>query len=87
MSSPDHIVAIIDKDQSAQVRIELTEWRGRSRVELREFSPGPISGTWWPSGKAVSLDIAKLPELLDGIRNAEAEARRRGLLSDDGRAA
>jgi hypothetical protein len=79
-----HRVAIIDKNASAQIRVIISTWRGQHRLEIREFSPGPISGSWWSHGNGISIDIAKLDELIEGLRKAETEAVTRGLIKGRG---
>jgi hypothetical protein len=78
--SPDDHIAIIDKNASTQIRVVISAWRGQHKPEIREFSPGPVNGTWWPNSKGVSLDINDLPQLLQALRKAEAEAVSRGLI-------
>ena len=77
--SHDIIIAIIEKSANTQVRVTLGQWRGRTKVHLREYHPGAIAGEWWP-GKGACLDIAKLPQLVKALNDAEVEARERGLL-------
>ncbi|GEM_PF-1273214 len=79
--SPDITVAIIDRSASVQVRVTLLTWRGEHKISVREYTPGPISGTWWASDKGVTLDVDKLPELIAAMRNAEAKAVSAGMLS------
>jgi hypothetical protein len=78
--SPDDHIAIVQKNASTQVRVVISAWRGEHRIEIREYSPGPVNGTWWPNSKGITLDIEKLPQLLQGLRKAEADAVRRGLI-------
>jgi hypothetical protein len=80
LTSPDDPIAVIEKNASTQVRVVISAWRGQHRLEIREFSPGPVNGTWWANSKGVTLDITKLPQLLQGLRKAEAEAVSRGLI-------
>jgi hypothetical protein len=47
---------------------------------VREFTPGALAGSWWPSSKGATLDVSKLPELVSALQDAEAEARKRGLI-------
>jgi hypothetical protein len=84
VASSDITVAVIEKDARAQVRVTINTWRGTTKVNIRQFDPGAVAGTWWPSGKGAALDIEKLPQLVEAIRKAEAEARRLGLLSARG---
>jgi hypothetical protein len=85
-SSPDIVVAEIAKGATSRVRVVLSTWRGQHKVHVREFTPGVLAGDWWPSNKGACVDVHHLPDLISGLQAAEAEARRRGLLTE-GRAA
>jgi hypothetical protein len=87
LQGPDIVIAIIEKDARTQVRVVLSSWRGKTKIHVRQFDPGPIAGQWWPSGKGAALDVERLPELVEALKEAESEARRIGLLPGDGRAA
>jgi len=78
--SPDITIAILDKSANAQVRVTLSQWRGQTKIHVREYNPGAVAGQWWP-GKGVCLDVERLPELRAALEEAEREAHRRGLLS------
>ena len=80
MTAPDTTIAIIEKGASTQVRVVLSIWRGQQRLHIREYTPGAIAGQWWPSSKGASLDVRRLPELLDALHQAEAELVILGLL-------
>jgi hypothetical protein len=81
-SSPDIIVTIIEKAANAQVRVSLSSWRGKTKVHIREYNPGPVAGQWWP-GKGACLDVERLPELVKALQAAELEARRLGLIGQE----
>jgi hypothetical protein len=78
--SADVTVASIEVSWRVQVRVTLTEWRGRRKLHIREYHPGPVAGTWWPSRQGVALDLQRLPELIQALEAAEAEANKRGFL-------
>jgi hypothetical protein len=80
MTASDLTVAVIEKPPRDRLHILLSTWRGNHKVELAEFTPGPINGQFWRSKYGVSLDIAKLPELIEALQSPEAEARRQGLI-------
>ena len=70
----------VTKGVSAQVRVSIDSWRGRHTVSVREYSPGAVAGSFWPTSKGATLDIGKLPELRAALEAAEVEARARGIL-------
>jgi len=80
-NSPDVFTAIVEKGDSCQVRVTVSKWRGQGKVSVREFTPGAISNTWWPTAKGATIDVDKLPELIAALQRAATEARRLGLLS------
>jgi hypothetical protein len=79
-TNPDITIASIDVSRRVQVRVILSEWRGRRKLHIREFHPGPIADTWWPSKQGVALDLERLPELIEALHTAEVEAISRGFL-------
>jgi hypothetical protein len=84
--SPDIVIAVLEKGANVQVRVTLSSWRGTTKVHVREYKPGAVAGQWWP-GKGACLDVDRLPELVAALQAAEVEARRLGLIPDQGRAA
>jgi hypothetical protein len=78
--SSDITIAAIEVSWRAQVRVILSAWRGRTKLHVREFHPGPVAGTWWPSKQGVALDMERLPDLLRALQDAEAVAIKKGFL-------
>ncbi len=76
----DIMIASIEVSWRAQVRVMLSEWRGRRKLHVREYHPGAVQGTWWPSKVGVALDLERLPELIQALGAAEAEAIKKGFL-------
>ena len=56
-SSPT-VVATIDKSRSSQLRIRISQWRGKRRGEIREAT-ATIPGIFFPTSAGVMLDIER----------------------------
>jgi Transcriptional Coactivator p15 (PC4) len=77
-SSP---IAVIRKNATEEIRIELSEFRGHDLVNLRIWAdPRDGGAERVPTKAGVCCRVALLPELIEALRQAEAEARRAGLL-------
>ena len=77
-SSPT-VVATISKSRSSQLRVLLSQWRDKRRLEIREATAA-IPGIFFPTSAGVTLDIERLPALIAALQAAEGAARRRGWL-------
>ena len=75
----DTVVATIDTSRSSQLRIAISQWRAKRRVEVREAT-AVIPGIFFPTRAGVMLDIEQLPALIEALRKAVGEARKRGWL-------
>ena len=73
-------IATIQKNSRERVYIDLTEFKGHNLVDIRVFADNGSEHT--ATKKGVSLAIAKLPILIEALRNAEAEARSLGQITD-----
>ena len=78
-------IATIATGYASQVRISISTWRDRTKLEIKPYS-ATIPQVYMPSGVGIALPIAKLRELIEALKAAEIEAIGRGLLHD-GRAA
>lgn len=75
-------VAIIAKNTREDVRVSIERFSGVDLVDIRTFVDyvsGNVQGRG-PTKKGVSLNIAKLPDLIAALETARGEAERRGLL-------
>lgn len=81
MSEP-YIIATIPKNGRESVRIALDQFHGIDLVDIRVLLHGDDGAEPQLTKKGVSLRLAKLPALIAALRDAEVEARRRGLLTD-----
>jgi hypothetical protein len=65
------------------VHISLREYEGHVLIDIRVYYTG-IDGIDRPMPKGLALGVRKLPELVRALVKAEAEARLRGLIPNDG---
>lgn len=75
-------IAIIEKNTQEDVRVTLDEYSGHQLIDVRtfvDFKSGNTEGRG-PTKKGVSLNVAKLPDLIAALETARGEAERRGLL-------
>jgi hypothetical protein len=66
-STAKFYVRSISKDQTTELRVLLTEWRGQRKVELRDYT-AVIPGCYFPAGAGVTLPLDKLDELIDALK-------------------
>ena len=78
----DQPIAIIPKNSKEQIEISLTTFKGHELVDVRIFTNDGTKHV--ATRKGVTIAVRRLPELIQGLQQAEAEARRRGLLDEDG---
>lgn len=72
-------VATIQKNAREELRVSVEEFRGVPLVNMRVFYKHPL-GDMRPGKQGVALRLELLPELRHALEEAEAEARRQGLL-------
>jgi elongation factor P hydroxylase len=71
-------IARFRKSESAEVRICLQGYKGRRVVDLRVWYV-PDGGTdFVPTRKGVTVDVDRLPELVDAIREAARLSKGKG---------
>jgi hypothetical protein len=76
------IYAELPKGRGFVVRVARGEYQGHPTVDVRtwyEARPGDPD-TRRPSPKGVTISLAKLPELIEALRQMEADAMQAGLL-------
>ena len=64
---------------NGQVQVSRSAYRGRNRIDLREFFPSE-GGELKPTRRGVTLPLNTLPALRAALEQAEADALRLGLL-------
>ena len=76
------VIATIEKNASEELRVALGEYRGHNLVNVRIWANYDSAGSEKrPTNKGFALRVERLPELIAGLKKAEAEARAAGLLS------
>ena len=74
--------AVLRKNMTEEIRIELSEFRGHDLINIRVWTdPRDGGAERIPTKAGIACRIALLPELIAALQQAEAEARMRGLLS------
>lgn len=80
----DARLATIAKNSAEDVVIALTEFHGHQLVDVRVYTraldDGVTSGEKHATKKGIALKVGLLRDLIAGLRAAEIEAVRRGLL-------
>ena len=77
-----HLIATITKNSREQIMISLTEFKGHDLIDVRVFANDGSEHV--ATRKGISIAVGRLPELIQALQGAEAEARRRGLLDGEG---
>lgn len=73
------MITELEKNKAEKLRIELTEFKGYRLLNMRIYWRDPL-GEWKPGKQGLAWRVERLPELRQAIEEAEAEARRQGLL-------
>lgn len=82
MSDQGTVIATFAKNKAEDVVVRLDEFRGVHFVDVRSFADFDSSGAKRPTKKGVAVNVRLIPKLITALRDAETEARRRGLLDD-----
>jgi hypothetical protein len=71
-------IGVIEKNSREQVRIALQAFKGHNLVDMRVLT---VSGAVpMVTAKGITVNVAKLPELILLLQTAQAEARAQGLI-------
>ena len=74
-------LATIRKNAAEEIRIELTQFNGHDLLNLRVWTDPRNGGSERiPTRAGIACRVALLPEIIEALQQAEAEARARGLL-------
>lgn len=80
MDDARYEVARVEKNRRQVVAVALTEYSGRSLLDVRIFGDFAEDGEFRPTHKGISLRIDRLPDLIEALEKARDEAERRGLI-------
>lgn len=82
MNDTATIIGRIEKNCREEIRVSLDSWKGFNLVALRVFYRDD-AGAMKPSKAGLVFRVEKLPQVLAALQEAQAEARRRGLLGGE----
>jgi len=75
-------IAVLHKNAREEVRIALAKFKGYDLVDLRVWTePRNGGGERIPTQSGIAVRVGLLPQLIEALLQAEAEARAAGLLS------
>ncbi|MEP6968406.1 MAG: PC4/YdbC family ssDNA-binding protein [Pseudomonadota bacterium] len=75
------IVANLRKDSRERVRVALDQWQGHDLLDIRVTAQlTEATDVWCPTKKGLSVNVAMIPALRLALADAEAQARKLGLL-------
>ena len=69
MTMKPHTVATINSGHCHQIRVQISRWRGQTKLDLKPYS-ATIPQMFMPCGAGVSIDAAKANELIKAIAAA-----------------
>jgi hypothetical protein len=78
-TNPDIVVSAVQKNATEEIRFLIRRWRGLDLFDIRIFARAAV-GDMRPTREGCAVNVAKLPEILAAVTEAEAQARRLGLL-------
>ncbi len=84
MSVASEVVAELVKNSRETVKISLSEYHGQPLADVRIYAPVPGTDVLCPTKKGLSVRVDILPDLIAGLREAEAQARARGWIGGGG---
>jgi len=76
------LIATLPKNTREEIRIELSEFSGHDLISIRAWADrrDGADGERIPTKAGIAAKVALLPKLIEALRDAQAEAERRGLL-------
>ena len=77
--NPDTI-AVIRKNANEEIRVSLTKYRGLDLVDARVYADNGSEHV--ATKKGICVHVNTLPLLIEGLQQAEAEARKLGQITD-----
>jgi hypothetical protein len=72
--------SVIRKNAVEEIRIGLSTFSGHDLINIRVWADPRSGGERIPTKAGIACKVTLLPELIEALRRAEAEARDTGLL-------
>ena len=78
-------IAAIEKNNTEELRVTLNEFKGRRYLDIRTYiDPYADEGQGRvPTKKGVTCPLAKLPELITALQDAQAQIEAQGLVKSE----
>ncbi len=78
-------IAAIEKNNTEELRVTLNEFKGRRYLDIRTYiDPYADEGQGRvPTKKGVTCPLAKLPELITALQDAQAQVEAQGLVKSE----
>jgi hypothetical protein len=78
---PNGSVTVIRKNALEEIRVGLSEYNGHDLINIRVWADPRNGGTERiPTKAGIACNVRLLPDLIEALREAEAQARAGGLL-------
>ncbi len=74
------LVKTISKNAREEIHVSLSEYQGHDLCDIRVHADNGVEPI--PTKKGVCLGVAKLPDLIAALQQAEAEAKAAGLFKE-----
>lgn len=76
-------IATISKNKLEEIRVGLDEYKGYDLVSIRVWADPYAGSERVPTKRDISIGVRLLPGLIEALQQAEARARKAGLLQDE----
>ena len=76
----DTEISTIKKHARDELRIALKDFEGHRYVDVRTYTEYQDTGQQGPTKRGITIGLAKLPDLISALQEAERQARVQGLL-------
>ena len=86
-AAPPIVVAVVPKNKLEEVHIALSQFKGADLLDVRVYAADEgdgADGKKHPTKKGIAIKVTRLPELIAGLRAAQAEAIKLGRLKVEG---
>jgi hypothetical protein len=74
------VIARVEKNSREEIIIALDEFKSIDLLDIRVFASFGDDETRKPTKKGIAVKVEKIPALITALQDAEAEAKRRGLI-------
>lgn len=69
----EKVIGEIDKGKTEKIVVRITNWKGKDRIDIREFFMSQRDKKWCPTKKGTAIEIKDLSQILSYLERAEQE--------------